>query len=134
MDDNRRLNIIKGVSGILVLLVGLGVFLVYRYGSLSDSTLWIIIAVIGSIVILFISGIFFLPRTRIQRTSRTLEYRTDQHNREYHETVQRRENRDFTPTPKYNQKSSEVTRFCNYCGVNLQKGTRICSNCGQNLE
>ena len=128
MESNRKLNIIKGFSGILTVLLGLGVFLVYRYGSLSDSTIWIIIAVVGIVAFLFISGIFFLPRTRIQRSSRTLEFGTDQHNREYFETTQQREEKDFIPSRK--QKSI----FCNYCGIELHKSTRICSNCGQKVD
>ncbi|OLS32792.1 MAG: hypothetical protein HeimAB125_05290 [Candidatus Heimdallarchaeota archaeon AB_125] len=128
MESNRKLYIIKGVSGLLTLLMGLGVFLVYRYGSLSDSTLWIIIAVVGIVAFLFVSGIFFLPRTRIQRTSRILEFRTDQHTRENLETSQQREEKDFIPSKK--QKSI----FCNYSGIELHKSTRICSNCGQKVD
>jgi len=134
MDNNKRMNLIKGIVGGLILLLGIGVIIGYKYGLFYGSIPWVIITIVCSTVVLLISGLLLLPRARIQRTSRTYEFRTDQHNREYHETVQRRESRDFTPTPKYNQKSSEVARFCNYCGVNLQKGTRICSNCGQNLD
>ena len=134
MDYNKKMNLIKGIVGGLILLLGIGVLIGYRYGFFDGSIPWVIISIVCIAVVLLISGLFFIPRARIQKPSRTHEFRTDQHNREYHETVQRRESRDFTPTPKYNQKSSEVTRFCDYCGVNLQEGTRICTDCDQNLD
>ncbi len=129
MESNRRLNVIKGISAGLILLLGIGFFLWYRYGTITDSSIWIIIAVIGGIVLLFIAGVFFLPRTRIQKTSRTFEYRTDQHNREYFETGLLEEGKDFVPAKKLKQK----TVFCSYCGAS-QEEVKICTNCGRSLD
>ena len=134
MDNNKRMNLIKGIVGGLILLLGIGIIIGYKYGLFDGSIPWVIISIVGSTVVLLISVLLLLPRARIQKTSRTFEFRTDQHNREYHETGQRSEYKDFIPSQKHKQKISDKERFCNYCGVNLQKGTRICTNCGQNLE
>jgi hypothetical protein len=130
MDDNKRMNLIKILSGLLVVGLGLGFFLWYRYGQLTDSAIWIVVAVVGSVVILFIAGIFFLPRSRIQKTSRTFEYRTDQHNREYFESQSGSEIKDFIPSKKV---ELDII-FCSYCGNQVGKGVEVCSNCGKTLE
>jgi len=134
MDNNRKLNIIKGSIGGLILLLGIGVLIGYKYGLFDNSFPWVIISIVCCVVVLLVSGIFFLPRSRIEKPSRTHEFRTDQHNKEYHKTLQKRENKDFTPASKYNQQSRDRTRFCDYCGIKLQKVTRICTNCGQKLD
>ncbi len=105
MDNNKKMNIIKGIAGVLILLLGLGVIFGFTSGFFDESFPWVLISIVCSTVVLLISGLLFLPRARIQKPSRTHEFRTDQHNREYHKTVQKRESKDFIPTQKHNQKN-----------------------------
>ena len=126
MDDNiKRTNIIKGVIGLLVVALGLGIFFAFRSGLFSGSVLWVFIAIIGGVVVLVLSGILFLPRARINKTSRSFEFRTDQHDSDYN---------DFVPSRKYKKQISEETRFCDYCGVAIKKREQVCTNCGQKLD
>ena len=134
MEANKRVNTIKGIAAGLILLLGIGILLAFNFG-LSDSSLtWIFITIVIGAVVVITVLIFILPSSRIEKLSRSHEYRTDQYKREEYETVLRRKNIDFTPTAKMEKISEDKIRYCDYCGIQIQKGTKICSNCGQKLD
>ncbi|MCE7747822.1 MAG: hypothetical protein GPJ51_05455 [Candidatus Heimdallarchaeota archaeon] len=71
------MNIIKGIAGALILLLGVRVIIGFTSGFFDESFPWVIIAIVGIIVVIVISGILVLPRARIEKLSRTHEFRTD---------------------------------------------------------
>jgi len=126
MDDNiRKTNIIKGIIGLLIVSLGVGILFAFRGGLFSGSFPWILIAIIGGAVVLVLSVILGLSRTRIHKTSRTFEFRTDQHDSDYN---------SFVPSRKNNQKISNEIRYCEYCGFVIKQTELTCTNCGQRQD
>ncbi len=97
MNNNRQTNIIKGVSAGLILLLGLGFYFAFQSGLFDESFPWVLVAIVGGAVVLVLSGIMLIPRSRINKLSRSHEIRTDKDYRAYHDSTQEIEQRDFIP-------------------------------------
>ena len=134
MSDYRRVNVIKGISAILILLLGIGLFFAFQGGFFNESFPWILIVIIGGVVVLIISGIMFLPRERINKLSRSHEISIVKDYREYRYPTLKKENKDFIPTQKYDEEISNQVRYCEYCGYQIKTGKKFCTNCGQKLD
>ena len=74
MDSNRKFNLIKGISGVLVIAFAIGLYFGFTSGSLGDKFLLILVAVLGGIVLLVLTGVLFRPWQRIQKLSRSHEF------------------------------------------------------------
>ena len=79
----------------------------------------------GGAVVVVLSGILVLPRARINKTSRSFEFRTDQHQSDY---------MDFTPSKKYNYKTTDIPIYCEFCGSVRKKSESFCSDCGREMS
>ncbi|MFW9852432.1 MAG: zinc ribbon domain-containing protein [Candidatus Thorarchaeota archaeon] len=131
MSSNRNVNIIKGISAVLILLAGVGFFLAFNNGLFDGSFPWIIVAIAGGVIVLILSGIMILPRARVQRPSGNYPMRIEENYKDFEKIDQRKQSKDFVPSEKFKQKENI---FCNYCGVKLDKSNRFCTNCGQKIE
>lgn len=133
MHSYRRVNITKSLVIGLVFLIGAGFLIFYFRGSIdiSGSFLWIIVAIAGGLIVLALSGILLLPRTRINKyPSRAYGVKESDNYKAFDKTVLIQKN-DFEPSKKM---ISSDAKFCDYCGVLLKEDLRFCSNCGNKIK
>jgi hypothetical protein len=128
---------IKGIVAGLVLLLGVGFFIFYFRGSINidGSFLWIFIAVAGGLIVLAISGIILLPRTRINKYPSRAYGISDRDNyKVFDKTTHIQEERDFKPSKKLTDYSNSDAIFCDYCGIVLKENLLFCTNCGNKIQ
>ena len=137
MESNRNINITKGIVAGLILLLGL-VFSIgfYRgFFNFNESSIWIFIAIAGGLVVLALSGIFLIPRTRInRRPSSTYGLRESENYKAFEKSVIKQVGSDFKPSKKLINSTTGETEFCDYCGIMLEKNLIFCMNCGNKIE
>ncbi len=131
MSSNRNVNIIKGITAILILLAGVGFFIAFNNGLFDESFPWIFIAIAGGVIVLVLSGIMLLPRARVQRPTRAYPMRIEENYKDFENIDQGKQSKDFVPSEKFKQKENI---FCDYCGVILEKDNRFCTSCGQKID
>lgn len=137
MERNRNINITKGVVGGVILLLGLLFFIGFYFGFLNfnESSIWIFIAVAGGLVVLSLSGIFLIPRTRInRRPSRIYGINESENYKAFEKPIIRQVGSDFKPSKKLINSTTGETEFCDYCGIMLEKDLIFCMNCGNKIE
>ncbi len=137
MERNRNINITKGVVGGVILLLGLLFFIGFYFGFLNfnESSIWIFIAVAGGLVVLSLSGIFLIPRTRInRRPSRIYGINESENYKAFEKPIIRQVGSDFKPSKKLINSTTGEIEFCDYCGIMLEKDLIFCMNCGNKIE
>ena len=67
MSSNKNINIIKGVSAVIILSLAVGFIIAYFQGLIDQSNLWIILVVAGGVIAFILFGIILLPRVKVQR-------------------------------------------------------------------
>jgi hypothetical protein len=131
MSSNRNINIIKGISAVLIFSLGVGFFFAFNNGWFNESFPWIFVAIAGGLIVLVLSGLMILPRARVQKPVGNYPIRIERNYKDFEDADRGRKNSDFVPSKKYKDKEN---RFCDYCGVMLEIDNRFCTNCGQELE
>ncbi|MCG3220047.1 MAG: hypothetical protein H7641_01600 [Candidatus Heimdallarchaeota archaeon] len=102
---------------------------------MTGSFLRIFIAVAGGLVVLALSGIFLIPRTRInRRPSSTYGIRESENYKAFEKPVIRQVGSDFQPSKKMISSSTGKAEFCDYCGIILEEDLIFCMNCGNKIE
>ena len=137
MQSYRNVNIIKGITAGLILLVGLAFFLLYFRGSIdiNSTNLWIFVAVVGGVITLALSGIFLIPRTRIRRgPSSTYGVRESENYKDFEKVAVKHIEKDFQPSKKLINSTTGEAEFCDYCGIILEENLIYCSNCGNKIK
>ena len=137
MERNRNINIIKGIAVGIILLLGLVFFIGFYQGFLNfnDSSIWIFVAIAGGLVVLAMSGLFLIPRTRINRKpSSTYGISESEHYKTFEKPVIRQVGSDFEPSKKMINSTTGETEFCSYCGIILEEGLIFCMNCGNKIK
>lgn len=133
MERNRNVNIAKGVAAGIILLLGIVFIIGFNQGffNIDESTLWIFIAVVGVLVVLALSGIILIPRTRINKYPSRVYGVSESNQYKPFEKTEFKENKDFVPSRKV---SSGDAKFCDYCGITLEENLRFCNNCGNKIQ
>ncbi|NPD89738.1 MAG: hypothetical protein HGN29_13585 [Asgard group archaeon] len=137
MNRNRNTYITKGIVGGLLLLLGLVFAIGFYQGFLNfnESSIWIFIAIAGGLVVLALSGILLIPRTRInRRPSSTYGLRESENYETFEKPVIRQVGSDFKPSKKLINSITGKAEFCDYCGIMLEKDIIFCMNCGNKIE
>ncbi|MHA1954410.1 MAG: hypothetical protein ACXAAM_03515 [Candidatus Heimdallarchaeaceae archaeon] len=137
MERNRNTNITKAIVGGLILLLGIVFAIGFYQGFLNfdESSIWIFIAIAGGLVVLAVSGIFLIPRTRInRRPSSTYGVSESENYKTFEKPVIRQVGSDFKPSKKMINSTTGETEFCDYCGIMLEKDLIFCMNCGNKIE
>ena len=137
MDRNRNTYITKGIVGGLILLLGLVFFIGFYQGFLNfdESSIWIVIAIVGVLVILALSGIILIPRARInRRPSSSYGIRESENYQTFEKPIIKQIGKDFQPSKKMLDPTTGEAQFCSYCGIILEENLIYCSNCGNKIQ
>ena len=131
MQRNRTRYAVKGVSAVLVLLAGIGVFFAFSNDLFNGSFPWILVSIVGGVVVVLALGISVFSQRR--RSSDTYDSYLDDNFKPLEESIQSREEDDFVPSKKMSSKLDYSTQYCEYCGEVIEERVKFCVNCGRKL-
>ena len=139
--NNRHRNTVGGVTGFILLILGVVLFLgiysgFYRFEFFPFPTIGIII------VILFLSGILRSRRRRVRQSSvhqyeRRRSYQNEYEKREIYKPTEnpfwKNQENDRVTTQNFEERVLINTNFCDYCGMKIIQEMKYCTNCGNKL-
>ena len=122
-----------GIIPIILLILGAVAFLRYYLGYFPNIS-WTFSPVVIIIIIVVILKISSRRRVR-HKSNEAAAVRRQSPYSQYEPPVVKKEEKDFTSTPKYQYRNSYEMQFCNFCGIKLETEEQsFCVNCGQKIE
>ncbi len=131
MQRNRTRYAVKGISAVLVLLAGVGVFFVFSGDLFSGSFPWVLVSIVGGVVVVLALGGLVISQRR--KSSDTSENLLEVDFKPLEESIRSREEDDFIPSKKLSSKLDYDTQYCEYCGEVIREGVNFCISCGRKL-
>ena len=131
MQRNRTKYAVKGVSAVLILLAGVGLFFAFSSDVFSGSFPWVLVSLAGGVVVILALSLSVFSQRR--KSSNTYDSYLDENFKPLEESIRHSEEDDFIPSDKLSSKLDYDTKCCEYCGTIIEEGINFCVSCGRKL-
>jgi len=132
---NRQRNRFIGRIPFIFLILGAIIFFGFYQGYFPNIRWTFSTTLIIFVVIAVVFGGLGSRRRERQNKKVNSEVRTASPYRQYEPPAVKKEEKDFTSTPKYQYRNHYEQQFCNYCGIKLETEEQsFCVNCGQKIN